>query len=94
MNTLEEESVCSFKFTNDEFCELRKVDVALLLIKDILCEFRNTFGIRLSFKDVALILENGLQFAVIRNDTVVNDDKLSFGIAPTCQSRQVVEVDL
>ena len=83
MNTFKEQSVCSFKFTYNKFCELRKVDIALLLIKDVLCEFGNTLGIGFSFKDVSLILENGLQFAVIRNDTVVDNDKLCFRITPT-----------
>lgn len=83
VDTLEEQCVCSLEFTNDKFGELRKVDVALLLIKDVLGEFSDTFGICFRFEHVSLVLKDGLQFAVIGDDTIVDDNKLSFRITPT-----------
>ena len=82
MDTLEEQSIGSLKFPNHKFGELRKVDVALLLIKDVFGELSNTFRVCLCFEDVSLILENGLQFAVICDDTVVDNNEFSFRITP------------
>src|SRR5947207_10293361 len=82
MNTLEEQSVSPFKFSNDKFGELREINVALLLIENVFGEFRNTFGIRLSFKNISLVLENSFQFTVICNDPVMNDHKFGLGITP------------
>ena len=82
VNALEEQSVRALEFPDDKFGELRKVNVAFLLVKDIFCELGNAFRVRLSFKDVSLVLQDCFQFAVIGDDAVVDDDKFSFRITP------------
>jgi hypothetical protein len=88
MDTLEEQSISALKFPHNKLGELREVDVAFLLIKDVLGELGNTLGVGLCLEDVSLVLENGLQFAVVGNDTVVDNDKLGLGIAPVTSVRE------
>jgi hypothetical protein len=61
---------------------LGKVDIALLLVKDVFREFGDTLSVGLCFEGISLVLQDGLQFAVIRNDTIVNNDEFRFGVAP------------
>jgi hypothetical protein len=82
MNALEEHGVRTLEFPDDKLCELRKVNVSLLLVEDVFRELGNTFGIRLRFKGVSLVLQDRLQFTVIGDDAVVHDDKLGLGITP------------
>jgi hypothetical protein len=82
MNALEEHSVRTLEFPHDKLCELRKVNVALLLVEDVFRELGNTFGICLRFKGISLVLQDGLQFTIIGDDAVVHDDKLGLGITP------------
>jgi hypothetical protein len=82
MNALEEHSVCALEFPHDKLCELRKVNVSLLLVEDVFRELGNTFRICLRFKGISLVLQDGLQFTIIGDDAVVHDDKLSLGITP------------
>ena len=89
MDTLEEQSISALEFPNDKFGELREINVALLLIEDVLGELGNTLRVCLCLKDVPLVLENSLQFAVICDDTVMDDDELSFGITPVTSAYEV-----
>jgi hypothetical protein len=82
MNALEEHSVRALEFPHDKLCELRKVNVSLLLVEDVFRELGNTLCIGLRFKSVSLVLQDGLQFAIIGDDAVVHDDKLGLGITP------------
>jgi hypothetical protein len=82
MNALEENGVRALEFPHDKLCELRKVNVSLLLVEDVFRELGNTFGICLRFESVSLVLQDGFQFAVIGDNAVVHDDKLGLGITP------------
>jgi hypothetical protein len=85
VHTLEQQGVRALKFPHNKLSKLREVDIALLLVEDVLCEFRNTFGVGLSFKNVSLILKHGFQFSVVGDNSVVHDYELGLRIAPACQ---------
>ena len=95
MNTLEEQGVSTLEFPHDKLCELRKVNVSLLLVENVFRELGNAFRIRLRFENVSLVLQDGLQFAVIGDDAVVHDDKLGLGITPAAlNTRETADADL
>ena len=92
MDALEEQSIRSLKFPNNKFGELRKVNVALLLIKEVFGELGNAFRVCFCLEDISLVLEHGFQFAVIRDDSVVDNDEFGFGIAPVTLAHAAVEL--
>ena len=75
----EEETKGALELLDDGLCEGGELDRRVLIV-DIFGELGNGLCVGFGLKTESLALEEGLQFLVVGNDTVVNDRKLPFWV--------------
>lgn len=75
MHRLEQQTEGTFKFLDDRLGQDCEFNVGMLVI-EVLGKLGNAFGIGLGLKAESLALKQGLQFLVVRDDTVVDDGEL------------------
>ena len=81
VDRLDKETKSTLELLDDSLDERWEAQVWVLVV-DVLCELGNIFSVGLSLELEALALEQGLEFLVVCDDTVVDDGELPVGVRP------------
>lgn len=79
VDRLDEQAIGALEFLDDGLGEVGETDLGVLVV-NVLCELGNALGIGLGLELETLAAEQGLEFLVVCNDTVVDDGELPGGI--------------
>lgn len=72
VNGLHQQTEGTLQLLDDSFCQIRESN-GWVLIVEVLRKFGNAFGVGFSLKLEALGSQEGLEFLVIGDDTIVDD---------------------
>ena len=81
VDALDKETISTLKLVNDGLGKVGEADLGVLVV-EILGQLGNALGIGLGLEPEALALEQGLQFFVVGDDSIVHDGELPGRVGP------------
>lgn len=85
MDGLEEQTKSALELFDHSFGQSCKINVWVRIV-EVFGEFGNAFSISVSFESEAFTFEEGLEFFVVGDNTVVNNSELPLWVRSRCIS--------
>lgn len=89
MNGLQQKPESSLKLLNDGLCKSGEVNARVPLV-DVLGELGDTFCVGFGLKNISLVFQEGLQFLVVCDDTVVDYREMELWVTPIQKISNIV----